>query len=286
MALADLVPIWNPVEVLMSGGGSVVVRRQLGRRLRELRLRAGKDVMDVTEAGLGSKAKISRIETGKGPVKVADIRALCWLYGADPSTTDALAALAPGTQQEDWWQDYGQAVVPDWFGLYTGLEATARRIRCFEPEFVHGLLQTSDYARAVIAADDQLSEDVLAQRVRFRMERQSTVLGSDAQRSAVIVLGEAALRLVVGSIEIMAAQIEHLRSAAVEVRVLPFSAGAYPRRGSFALLDFDHDEDPSVAYVEGPGAARYFDRPAERAEYEHVFGLINKRSIPIGEWQP
>src|SRR6478609_9224160 len=117
----------------MSGGGSVVVRRQLGRRLRELRLRGGKDVLDVTEAGLGSKAKISRIETGKGPVRVADIRALCWLYGADNATTDALAALAPGTQQEDWWEAPGAGVVPDWFSLYAGLEATARRIRCFEP---------------------------------------------------------------------------------------------------------------------------------------------------------
>ena len=76
-------------------------------------------------AGLGSKAKISRIETGKGPVRVADIRALCWLYGADNATTDALAALAPGTQQEDWWEAPGAGVVPDWFSLYAGLEATA-----------------------------------------------------------------------------------------------------------------------------------------------------------------
>ena len=270
----------------MSGGGSVVVRRQLGRRLRELRLSAGKDVIDVTEAGLGSKAKISRIETGKGPVRVADIRALCWLYGADAATTEALAALAPGTQQEDWWQDYGQAVVPDWFGLYAGLEATASRIRCFEPEFVHGLLQTQDYARAVIAADDQIDEDVIARRVRFRMERQSTVL-ADTQREVVIVLGEGALRLVVGSPMVMVEQLEHLRAATFDVRVLPFAAGAYPRRGSFALLDFEHDdEDPSVAYVEGPGAARFFDRPSERAEYEHVFDVISKRTIPIGEWSP
>ena len=112
----------------MSGAGSVVVRRQLGSKLRQLRLAAGKDVADVTEAGLGSKAKISRIETGKGPVKVADIRALCWLYGVDGPTTDALAALAPGTQQEDWWEAFGGAVVPDWFGLYAGLEAAASRI--------------------------------------------------------------------------------------------------------------------------------------------------------------
>jgi transcriptional regulator with XRE-family HTH domain len=81
----------------VAGGGSAVVRRQLGSKLRQLRLAAGKDVVDVTEAGLGSKAKMSRIETGKGSVRVADVRALCWLYGADAATTDALAALAPGT---------------------------------------------------------------------------------------------------------------------------------------------------------------------------------------------
>src|SRR3954466_8967747 len=96
----------------MAGGGSAVVRRQLGNKLRQLRLAAGKDVIDVTEAELGSKAKISRIETGKGPVRVADIRALCWLYGADNPTTDALAALAPGTQQEDWWETAGPVSCP------------------------------------------------------------------------------------------------------------------------------------------------------------------------------
>ena len=172
----------------MSGAGSVVVRRQLGSKLRQLRLAAGKDVADVTEAGLGSKAKISRIETGKGPVRVADIRGLCWLYGADNATTDALAALAPGTQQEDWWEAYGATVVPDWFGLYAGLEAAASTIRCFEPHVVHGLLQTPEYAHAVISADPRLSVEVVDQRVRFRLECQQT------KAQTTVVLGEAALR--------------------------------------------------------------------------------------------
>jgi transcriptional regulator with XRE-family HTH domain len=262
----------------MSGGGSVVVRRQLGSKLRKLRLAAGKDVADVTEAGLGSKAKISRIETGKGPVKIADVRALCWLYGADPATTEALAALAPGTQQEDWWQPLGAAVVPDWFGLYAGLEATASKIRSFEPQLVHGLVQTPEYARAVIGADPRLSPEVVEQRVRFRMERQQT------EANVSLIMGEGALSLVAGSPEIMAAQIERLRTVAAKIYVLPFSAGAYPRRGSFALLDFEDDEDPSVAYVEGPGGARYFDRADDRAEYEFVWKFLLDKSIPIKEW--
>jgi hypothetical protein len=259
----------------VAGGGSVVVRRQLGSKLRKLRLAAGKDVADVTEAGYGSKAKISRIETGKGPVKVADIRGLCWLYGADQATTEALAALAPGTQTEDWWAP----AVPEWFGLYAGLEATASRIRCFEPMLIHGLVQTDSYARAVIAADPRLAPEVVAQRVRFRLERQQT------QADVTIIVGEAALRLVAGSAEIMDAQIKHLRDVTASVRVLPFAAGAYPRRGSFALLDFDDsDEDPSVAYVEGPGGARYYDRDEDRKEYEFVWSILLDKSVPIREW--
>jgi len=262
----------------MSGGGSVVVRRQLGSKLRKLRLAAGKDVADVVTAGLGSKAKISRVETGKGPVKIADVRALCWLYGADAATTEALAALAPGTQQEDWWQPLGTAVVPEWFGLYAGLEATASKIRGFEPDLIQGLLQTPAYARAVIGADPRLSAEVVEQRVRFRLERQQT------PAELTIIMGEAALRLTAGSPDVMAAQLDHLCAVTAAARVLPFSAGAYPRRGSFALLDFDDDEDPSVAYVEGPGGARYYDRPDDRAEYEYVWQLLFDKSIPIKEW--
>ena len=258
----------------------LVVRRQLGSKLRQLRLAAGKDVADVVTAGLASKAKMSRIEGGKGPVKIADVRALCWLYGASPETTEALAALAPGTQQEDWWETYENVVVPDWFGLYVGLEQSASRLRCFDPELVHGLLQTEDYARAAISADSRLGADVVEQRVKFRLERQRTLA------ELTIILSEGALRLVAGSPEIMAAQIEHLRQAAATVVVLPFAAGTYPLRGSFALLDFDaSDEDPSIAYIDGPPAARYLDQPDERAEYEFVWGVIEDMSIPIEEWQ-
>lgn len=263
----------------MASAGSLVVRRQLGAKLRQLRMAAGKSLADVDAASLGSKAKLSRIESGKGPVKIADVRALCWLYGASDETTDALTALAPGTVQDDWWEAYGAAVVPDWFGLYTGLEAAASRIRAFEPQLVHGLVQTEDYARAAISADSRLSADVVEQRVKFRLERQRT------QADLTIIMSEGALRLLAGSRSIMKAQIDHLRRADATVLVLPFSAGTYPLRGSFALLDFASDEDPSIAYIDGPPAARYLDQPDERTEYEFVWQVIEDKSIPIEEWQ-
>src|SRR5687768_17301650 len=101
--------------------GSTVVRRQLGRHLRRLRDGAGKTDADVEEAGLASKAKLWRIETGKVTVKPGDVRGLCWLYGAEPRTIDALATLATGTRSQGWWEDYGHR----WSGLRLGLEETA-----------------------------------------------------------------------------------------------------------------------------------------------------------------
>ncbi len=262
----------------MTGGGSAVVRRQLGIKLRQLRLGAGKDVADVTEARLGSKAKISRIETGKGPVRVADVIALCRFYGVDNATTDALIALAPGTQQEDWWEAY-PGIIPGWFGLYAGLEATASEIRCFEPQHVHGLLQTEDYARAIIGADPRVSPELFEQRVRFRLERQQRSMDG-----VTVIMGEGALALVVGSDEVMAAQVVHLRSATADVRILPFRAGPSPRRSTWAMLAFDNDDDPSVVYQEGGGITRYLDKPQDWADYEFVWSLLIERAVPIGDW--
>jgi hypothetical protein len=261
----------------VAGGGSAVVRRQLGSKLRQLRLAAGKDVVDVTEAGLGSKAKMSRIETGKGSVRVADVRALCWLYGADAATTDALAALAPGTQQEDWWEPLG--IVPGYFSLYPALEASASRIRSFEPQLVHGLLQTEEYARAVISADPQLSPEVVEQRVRFRMERQQRSMDGIS-----IIMGETALRMVVGSTEVMAEQLDRLRRSRADVRILPFSSGPVPRSSFWAMFAFDAAEDPPVVYVEGARIARYLDKRADWAEYEAVWAILVERAVPIGDW--
>jgi len=224
----------------MAEGGSVVVRRQLGAKLRQLRIDARKTPADVGVAGLASRAKLHRLEGGKLPVKVADVWALCRLYGVDDETTDALAKLAPGTQADDWWEESFGDAVPDWFGLYTGLEMTASRIRAFDPEVVHGRLQTPEYAALVIGEDDpRVSPDVVDQRVRFRMERQRAVR---AQRSATFVMVETALLF--GPPEVLEPQIDHLRSVAakpnIDILVLPFSARTYPRRGRFTLFDFDH----------------------------------------------
>src|SRR5690349_10341366 len=132
----------------MPMAGSTVVRRQLGRQLRKLRDKAGKSDRDVEESSLASRTKLWRIETGKTAVRIADVRALCWLYNADPTTTESLVRLAQGTNTQNWWEERF-ADLPGWFWLYLGLESTATSVCVYDPELVFGLLQSRRYMEAI-----------------------------------------------------------------------------------------------------------------------------------------
>src|SRR5215475_11792755 len=113
--------------------GQRVVRRALGLRLTRLRLASGLSRREVAEAKLGiSEPTLHRVETGKVPVTAANVRALCWLYKADASMTDALAELSHGTSQEEWCDS--SPVIPDWVKLYVGLEASASQISSYDGE--------------------------------------------------------------------------------------------------------------------------------------------------------
>src|SRR5690242_12851061 len=154
--------------------GQRVVRRALGRRLTLLRAATGKSRREVAEARLGiSEPTLHRIETGKVPVTVANVRALCWLYQADGSVTDALAELALGTSQEEWWD--ASPAIPDWFKLYVGLEAGATRISVYDGELVPGELQLEAYTRSVFKAEQPADTEVADRQVALRMQRQQTL---------------------------------------------------------------------------------------------------------------
>ena len=284
--LENQVSFWDAVGVVeMPGGGSVVARRGLGRKLKALREAAGKDYVDVAEAGIASRAKLHRVETGQTSIRVPDVIALCRLCGVDAATTDSLVAMAPATASA---HDYiEQGVQPGWFSIFQGLEAAAARLRCWDETLVYGVLQTEDYARAVTAAEPGSSDDVIASRVKLRLDRQRRVLGN--RPDLTVIMGEAALSIVVGSPAIVRDQIEHLRQVdrdgVASVRVLPFSAGAYPRRGAVHLVELADDDDPNLVYVEGAGTAKYLDKPADWARYEEFWKILTDMSTPIEEWK-
>jgi transcriptional regulator with XRE-family HTH domain len=269
--------------------GQRVVRRALGRRLTRLRVATGKSRREVAEAKLGiSEPTLHRIETGKVPVTVANVRALCWLYGVDESIADALSDLALGTSQEEWWD--ANPVIPDWFKLYVGLEASARKISTYEGEVVPGELQTELYARAVYGAEQAVEPEAADRHVKLRMQRQAALAARNPKPSLVTVLGEGVLHRQVGGADVLAEQIEHLREASlaenVEIMVLPWSVGAHAAMaGAFRIMDFEDPEDPDVVYLESHMGAVYLEEPAEVEEYRRVFELICQAAVPIRDFR-
>jgi hypothetical protein len=249
---------------------------------------SGKSRREVAEAKLGiSEPTLHRIETGKVPVTAANVRALCWLYSADASMTNALAELALGTSEEQWWD--ASPVIPDWFKLYVGLEASASRICCYDGEIVPGEFQTEDYARAVFGGEQTADADAADRHVKLRLQRQKTLFKRRPVPQLTTVLGEGVLRRPVGGDAVLAAQIEHLRSVDrrtnVHIKVLPFSAGAHAAMaGAFRIMDFDDPDDPDIVYLESHVGALYLDEPDQVDEYRRVFELITKEAIPIEEY--
>lgn len=272
--------------------GTTVIRRQLGRRLRALRDAAGKTMADVAAIKIMSPAKLHRIEGGATTVKISDVWALCRIYGADDKTTDALAKLAIGTNDKGWWHDYGD-IMPVDFELYIGLEATASAIRIYEPERVHGLFQTADYAREIERATNIMppfSNEAIERIVALRLERQRTFLGRMPRCRITAVFGAGALARQVGGSQTLTEQVERLRELVrldhVDIRVLPFSIGAHAAMlGSFTVMDFEDPGDPSVAYVETYSGARFVEDAEHLDRHRAVFDSIYQQAEPIEEYQ-
>jgi hypothetical protein len=244
---------------------------------------------EVAEAKLGiSEPTLHRIETGKVPVTGANVRALCWLYGADESITNALAELALGTSQEEWWD--ANPVIPDWFKLYVGLEASARQICCYDGELVPGEFQTIDYARAVFDAEEPPDREVVDRYINLRIQRQKTISTRRPPPRQLTVIDEAVLTRPVGGPAVLAAQIEHLRQLgqhdSIEIKVLPFSVGAHAAMaGAFRILNFDDPDDPDIVYLESHVGALYMEEQHEVDAYRRIFALISKEAIPLDDYR-
>lgn len=252
--------------------GPTVRRRRLGGELRRLREAAGIEVEQACEALRCSASKISRLENGRLPVRTRDVADLLQLYGVPPGEhREALLALARESRRHGWWQAY-QDVVPAWFEVYIGLEAGASSISVYEPQLVHGLLQTADYARAVMRASlPEASEDEIERRVALRLDRQSRLREDNPPRLQVI-LDEAVLRRPVGGTAAMSAQLTQINRTAelpdVTVQVLPLSVGAHAGLGStFSVLTFADETDHDVVYIEKGAGSLYLERPAEIRRY-------------------
>ncbi|MCO5969853.1 helix-turn-helix domain-containing protein [Actinoallomurus soli] len=249
--------------------GPTALRILLGSELRRLRDKAGVASAQAARAIGGSESKISRMELGRSGFKEADVAILLSLYGiTDEEERDQLLTLARRANQPGWWHSYGD-VLPSWFQSYIGLEQAAARIRTYEPQFVPGLLQTEDYAAAVISLGDFPPEEV-ERRVSLRATRQRRFREGALRLWAVI--DEMALRRPVGGPAVLRGQLEYLMTVAKQpgltLQVTPFEAGAlHAAPGGFTILRFADPQLPDVVYVEQLGNALYLDKREDIDRY-------------------
>jgi len=265
--------------------GSTVPRRQLGRYLRDLRGSQRITVKTAAEKLEWSETKVWRIETGQTSLRSHDVELMCRIYAAPPDLTEALMGLAKETKAKGWWHAYGD-VIPEGFDVYIGLEEAASQLSAYQTELVPGLLQTEQYARAVIKADNPgVDEAEIDRRVHVRIARQALVRRQTAPPELTVVLNEAILRRPVGGSQVMAAQLGSLADSAglpnVTLRVVPFRAGLHHgvMSGPFVILRFPrngdgHDSEPATVYVDGFTGALYLDKPREVERYATAFESI------------
>jgi transcriptional regulator with XRE-family HTH domain len=257
-----------------------VRQRELGLRLRKLRQGVGLTVEDVAEKLLCSPPKISRMETGTRRPALRDVRDLCAMYNADESVTAELMKLTREARQQGWWTQYED------LGLYPyiGLEQDASSITAYCMLYMHGMVQTEDYARTVIKAIAPRIDPVIhQQRVEARMRRQE-LLESSSPPGYRLLLDEAALRRPVGGPKVMAAQIGKILELAsaekLKVQVIPYEIGAYSVADiSFTLLEFSEPLLTPIVFVEGLSSSQYYERQIDIARYRESIEYIRDSAL-------
>ncbi len=220
-------------------------------------------------------------------VSPRDVRDMLDLYGVSGPQQDSLVQLARESRQKGWWDAYSDAIEPR-FATYIGLESAASEIRIYEVTLIPGLLQTEEYARAVIAAgtvDGGL--EAVERNVAFRMARQPALTCDDPPQLWA-VLDEAALHRRVGGADVMRQQLDHLLELArlpnVAIQVLPFGAGAHPAMGRpFVILAFPERADPDVVYLEDLTSALYVENVAEVDRYNMFFNHLRATALSFEE---
>ncbi|MBC6459053.1 helix-turn-helix domain-containing protein [Actinomadura sp. HBU206391] len=262
-----------------AAGGPTVLRMMLGARLRRLR-----EANRITRKAAGyairaSESKISRLELGRVGFKERDISDLLTLYGmTDGDERETCLLLARQANTPGWWSQYAD-VVPPWFEVYVGLEQAASRIRTYEVQFVPGLLQTEDYARAVtLLGHPDASPQEIERRVAVRMIRRRILEASDPPHLWAVI-DEAALRRPLGDRRVMRGQLKHLIELAatpgVAIQVMPLRYGGHAAAGGpFSILRFNEPELPDVVYLEQLNSAVYLEKLEEVERYLAVMDML------------
>jgi hypothetical protein len=258
----------------------------LGAQLRRLREAAGISREAAGWEIRASESKISRMELGRVSFKERDVADLLTRYGlADGEQREELLRLARQANSAGWWHTYGD-LLPSWFQSYLGLEAAASVIRTYEVQFVPGLLQTADYARAVVRLGyGAARQSEVDRRVALRMARQRQLLTAPRPPRLWAVLDEAVVRRPIGGQQVLRDQVSALVEAArlphVRLQLVPFRAGGHAGAGgAFTLLRFSDPDLPDVVYIEQLTSALYLDRREDLDHYALAMEQLSAQAAP------
>jgi transcriptional regulator with XRE-family HTH domain len=264
--------------------GPTVRRRRLGAELRRLREAHSLKLEEVAERLDLAPSTLSRIETGKAPTKSAYLTAMLELYEvADPGARKVLVDMAREGHRKGWWSIYDD-VLPSGFDIYVGLEAEASGLRSYETDVVHGLLQTTEYAVAVLRElRPRDSEEQIKRVVDLRMERQR-LLDQDPPLDLWLILDEGAIRRNIAGPAVMRGQLEHLIEASrwsnVTLQILAFEAGAHAGLiGPFSILEFPERADSDVAYTESVAGMIYLEKDREVRACAEAFDRMRASAL-------
>lgn len=268
--------------------GPTVRRRRLGTELRKLRETSGFKLEEVA-AELGvAPSTLSRIETGKAPTKSAYLNQMLEMYGVhDSAQRQVLVDMAREGHRKGWWAAFDD-VLPSGFDIYVGLEAETAAVRSYEVSAVHGLLQTADYARAVLRElFPRHTPEQIERLVDLRMARQRR-LDDEPPLEVWAILDEAVIRRTVGGPACMRRQLEHLVAAGdrqgVTIQVLPFASGAHAGHGGpFSILEFPDRDDAEVAYLESGAGNIYLEKDKEVRARAEAFDRLRAAALSPSE---
>ncbi|MCS0635859.1 helix-turn-helix domain-containing protein [Streptomyces sp. LP05-1] len=271
---------------MASNVNPTVRRRRLGQELRRLRELKGMTAEEVADRLLVSQSKISRLENGRRSISQRDVRDLCGVYEVeDLRIVDSLMQMAKDSRQQGWWHAFGD--IP--YSVYIGLETDAASLRVYEPQVVPGLLQTRQYAEALITgALPESSLTDIEKRVNVRVRRQERINDTDQPLRLWAVIDESALRRVVGDKQLMITQLEHLVEQShlphVTVQVLPFEMGAHPGVcGHYAILEFPDASDSSAVYIEGVTSDLYLEKAHDVQRYSVMYEHLRAQSLNVDQ---
>jgi len=259
-------------------------RRELTARLRQLRQRANLTIEEVAARLFVSSAKISRMETGARPVSLRDVSGLAPIYGLTKEERERLFALARKSREPGWWQELDATHFPE----FADLESAAARVYDHQVGFVPSLLQTEEYARAlIIGMAPDLSDEDVQERVKTRTARQAHLLASGRPEYFALI-DQAGLIRQIGGPSVMLAQLRQIRELAgvvhIELRVVPFAAGAHPALDSpFMLFTFGDEPVGDVAYTEGLRGYSYVDQEPDLERYKDASERIQEMALPEPE---